>query len=129
MQNLVACLNSEQLETAKLRESGVRNALTIRGKTKAAEYTAKGFELEKVSGQYYAVTWEQSKAIYNYLTAHGEAVKVVRIEERHSDNNGAYEVLFVQDENGVEWAIGNCYDGKACFRYMSDNELLAYANN
>lgn len=128
MQKLVACLTNEQIEVAKLRASGVRNALTIRGKAKAVEYTAKGFELEKISGQYYAVTWEQSKAIYEYLTAHGKAVKVVRVEEKYSDNNGPYEVIIVEDENGVQWGVGNCYDTKVCFRYMSENELLGYAN-
>ncbi|MNZ81399.1 hypothetical protein D3C78_1000630 [compost metagenome] len=128
IQALFAALTNEEKAVAAQGFYKLRGTIYCRGKKAAAEFVARGFEMEKISPQYYAITCEQSKALYELASVHGEAVKVMRIDEKYDDSMGAFEVMIVADANGKEWGVGNMYDQSACFRTMTTDDRLAYAN-
>lgn len=125
---LIDSLTQEEKAFCKANYYGARAIFSARGKAKAAAMTAKGAIMVKESAQYYVMDHEQAIAIHEALTAHTEAVVVIGVSEKYSDNNGAWEVLTVADAQGVQWEVGNMYDTTACFRTMTNDERLAYVN-
>uniref|UniRef100_A0AAU6VYA3 Uncharacterized protein n=2 Tax=unclassified bacterial viruses TaxID=12333 RepID=A0AAU6VYA3_9VIRU len=125
---LIETLTQEEKAFCVANYYGARAIFSARGKVKAAAMTAKGAIMVKESAQYYVMDWEQAKAIHEALTAHTEAVTVVSVSDKYSDNNGAWEVMTLADANGVQWEVGNMYDSSACFRTMTNEQRLAYAN-
>lgn len=124
---LVTFLTVDQIANAKARMYGLRG-IEIRGKKAAAVWEAKGFTLEKVSAQFYAIACEQAKGMYEFLNQHGVAVAVVSVRSLYDESMGAYDLATVADASGNQWDISNMYDQTNCLRTMSKEEVIAYVN-
>lgn len=126
---LFANLTATEVEALRQDVRKFRGMIYCRGKAKAEAFTARGFDMVKESAQIYCVSLEQARALRDLATEHGEAVKVLEIIGKFCDSMGAFEAVLLEDSNGQRWEVGNMYDTKACFREMSEAEILAYVNN
>lgn len=125
---LFATLTADERKALKEGLPAFRGLFYVRGKARAAAFEARGFKMEKCSAMIYIIEFDQSRALQDIAYEHGPAVSVVRIEEKYSDNNGAWEVAFFLDAKGREFSTGNMYDSSACFRRMSHQSLIDYVN-
>jgi len=121
-------LTTEQKQSLKSREHEFRAATCVRGKAKSEALEALGYKMDKFSAQMYIMDYDQYRELVDMAYEHGPAVAVLRIAEKYSDNNGAWEVATLVDAEGREFELGNMYDSSACFRTMSHEQLIAYAN-
>lgn len=124
--DLFNALTTEERDGLKNRT--FRGMFYVRGKKAAQVLIARGFDMEKVSAQMYCLSFDQTRALEEMAYEHGPAVAVVSISEKYSDNNGAWEVATLVDAQGREFTVGNMYDSSACFRTMSPDQLITYAN-
>jgi hypothetical protein len=69
----------------------------------------------------------QERRVVKAPVVYGTFVEVVSVHGKYCDSMGAYEVLTVLDEKGQEYSVGNMYDTTACFRTMTKEQRLAYA--
>ena len=121
-------LTAVELDALKSDVRKFRGMIYCRGKAKAEAFAARGFDMVKESAQIYCVSLDQARALRDMAMEHGEAVKVVDIIGKYCPNMGAFETVLVEDAAGQRWEVGNMYDTKACFREMSEAEILAYVN-
>ena len=126
---LFTSLTAAELEAIKSDVRKFRGMIYCRGKKNAEAFAARGFDMVKESAQIWCVSLDQARALLELATKHGEAVKVLEIIGKYCESMGAFETVLVEDANGQRWEVGNMYDTKACFREMSEAEILAYVNN
>ena len=69
----------------------------------------------------------QEKRVPVATVVYGTFVEVVGVQGKYCESMGAYEVLTVKDDKGQEYSVGNMYDTTACFRTMSNEARLEYA--
>lgn len=69
----------------------------------------------------------QERRVVKAPILYGTFVEVVSVHGKYDDSMGAYEVLTVKDDKGQEYSVGNMYDTTSCFRKMSKEQRLAYA--
>lgn len=124
MNAIIDLLTTTQVATAKAGK-----VVFADNAEQGKQWIAAGVKVNKTNSRTYSLDFFANRELTAHLNQHGVAVKVVRIDGKYSDNNGAYEVMTVADIDGNEWSVGNCYDQSACFRNMDDAQRLEYANN
>lgn len=123
MKTLLSLLTADQIASAKAgKVVWMSNAAHAKVVIKA------GFELTKINARSYALEHSLAKELSSHLNAHGAGVKIISIDGKYSDNNGAYEVVTLADSEGNVFSVSNCYDSAVCFREMPESELLEYCN-
>lgn len=121
MKKLINLLTEKQIETASTgRVVYLTNA--AHGKMLIAQ----GFDVVKQNARNYHLSYSLARELQQHINAHGEAVKVVSVEDKYSDNNGAYEVATLEDAEGKQFKINNMY-ANVCFRLMSEAEIIAFS--
>jgi hypothetical protein len=100
----------------------------IRSKSESIKFEKAGIKLVRENSRNWYIDYTLARELSNAMNVHRDAVTVVCIDEKYSDDSGAFEVVTVADENGKQWKVGNRYDSTVCFRDMSRVELLAYVN-
>ena len=58
-------------------------------------WIASGMPVVKVNSRTYNIEYNTCREMSKFLNQHGVAVKVISVNDKYSDNNGAYEVLTV----------------------------------
>ena len=58
-------------------------------------WIASGMPVNKINSRTYSIEYNTCREMSKFLNQHGVAVKVISVNDKYSDNNGAYEVLTV----------------------------------
>jgi hypothetical protein len=103
-------------ELAQVQVYPVVNSISgplLTRKADVLRYTKAGFKVTSISPRVHQVDDQSIGVIVS--TEIGPMIIIDRVEEKYSDNNGAYQVAYGRDAQGNEMVESNMYDPCSVF--------------